>query len=293
MWVFFSILGPLFWSISNIIDKYVLTKWVKKPLVPIVVTSIICLAVGLIIYSTVGFLYLSYLNVFLAILTGIITILIYVLYFKALQIQEASRVIPLFYLSPLFILILAAVFLNEVFTPLKYLGIFLVIGGTILISVKNFSKISFGKAFWWMILAAGLDAINAVLTKHLLNLADFWTIFGYKNIGMFIGSIPITYFYLDELIRTVKQYGKKVVIAISASETITLIGTLFFTIAMFIGYVTLTRTLSSIQPFFVLLFTLLLSIFYPLILKEELGKLVISQKILAIILMFIGVILIT
>jgi len=258
-----------------------------------VVTGIIWLIASIIVCSLQGFSHLSYFNIVLAILTGIITILLYVFYFKALQIGEASRIIPLFYLSPLFILILATIFLNEVFTPLRYLGILLLVAGAILISTKNILKISFGKAFWWMVLAAGFNAVNAILTKHLLNLTDFWTIFSYKGIGMFIGSIPIVYFYLPELIEMTRRYGKKVVIAVSASETITIFGTLLSVIAISIGYVTLVNALFSIQPFFVLLFTVLLSIFFPSILKEEISKSIISLKILAIISMFIGVILIT
>jgi len=144
-----------------------------------------------------------------------------------------------------------------------------------------------------MILAAAFSAMNAILTKHLLNLTDFWTIFSYKGIGMFIGSIPIVSFYLPEFIKTTKQYGKKVIIAMSASETITVFGILLSIIAMSIGYVALVNAILSIQPFFILLFTVFLSIFYPSILKEELSKSIVSIKILAIILMFIGVILVT
>lgn len=199
-WAIFSILAALSWSISNLIDKYVLTKWARNSLIAMVDTGFIWLGVGIIVYFVHGFSYLSYFNIFLAVSTGIFTIFLYVFYFKALHIQEASRIIPLFYLSPLFILILAAVFLNEIFTPLKYLGILLLIAGAILISAKNISKISFGKAFWWMVLAAVFGSINALLGKYLLNLTDFWTVFGYKSIGMAIGSIPIVYLYLPELI---------------------------------------------------------------------------------------------
>lgn len=293
MWIFFSVSAALVWSIANIIDKTVLTKWIRKPLTPVIMTGIFGLASSIMVYLFSGFSHLLIFNIFLAMLTGIITILYVVLYFKAMQIQEASRVVPLAYLSQLFILILAAVFLNEIFTPLRYIGILLLIIGAILISVKNFSKISFGKAFWWMVLGAVFSAINAILTKHLLNLSDFWTVFGYKGIGIFIGSIPIIYLYFGDLIKTTKEYGRKVIIAMSVSELIALFGILFSIIATSIGYVTLVNALSSIQPFFVLLFTVLLSMFFPHIIKEEINKSIIFLKVLAVILMFTGVILVT
>lgn len=293
MWVIFSILAALIWAVVNTVDKYILTKWIRTPLVPVIIVGLIGLVASVVVYFVYGFAPLSNLNVFLALVAGIFYILMTVFYFKALKIGEVSKVVPLFYLSPLFILIFAGVFLGEIFTPLKYGGIFLLTIGAILISSDNPLKIRPTKAFWWMLLATISIAINALLTKHLLNFADYWTIFAWTRIGAIIGMIPIAYLYLPELIATVKEHGKRVVVVISTNETLNLLGVLFITIATSIGYVTLVNALSSVQPFFVLLFAVLLSIFYPSILKEELSKSIISLKILAIVLMFIGAILVT
>lgn len=81
--------------------------------------------------------------------------------------------------------------------------------GAILISSKTISKISFGKAFWWMILCTLALAINQLLTKYLLNFADYWTIFAYVRIGAAIGVIPIAYVYLPELVDTIKETREK------------------------------------------------------------------------------------
>ena len=208
-----------------------------------------------------------------------------------MQIQEASRIVPLSNLSYLFVLVLAAIFLEEILTPLKYLGIFLLITGAVLISIKDF-RLSFGRAFWWIILTAGFYAINSILTKILLNSVDFWTAFGYRSMGMFIGSIPIAYLFVGDLMKTINQHGKRVVIAILASELITAPGILLGVMAISIGYVTLVNSLQAIQPFFVLLLTVLLSVFFPSILKEEINKSTIFLKILAIISIFLGIILV-
>jgi len=293
MWVIFSILAALCWAIVNIVDKYILTKWVRQPIILVIILAIIGLIASIIVYFIYGFSYLSYFNIILAFIAGIFYILMAIFYFRAVKIEEVSRVIPLFFLSPLFILIFAGIFLGEVFILSQYLGIILLMVGAILISSKGLSRISLGKAFWWMMLSVIAISINALLTKYLLNFADYWTIFAWTRIGAAIGIIPITYIYLPELINTVKQYGKKVVAVISANETLNLFGILSVTIAVSIGYVTLVNALSSVQPFFLLLFAVILSIFYPSILKEEIGKSVIFQKLLAIILMFIGAILIT
>jgi len=292
-WVILSILAALFWSVVNMVDKYVVTKWFKQPLVPVIMLGIFGLIASLLVYFISGFAFLSCSNIILALLAGIFYVLMSVFYFKALKIEEVSRIIPLFHLSPFFILVLATIFLGEVFTPIKYLGIFLLVIGAILVSSKNRLKLSFGKAFGWMMLSVTSSSISSILTKYLLDFADYWTIFAYLRIGAAIGAIPIAYIYFPELINTVRRHGKKVVTILSANEILNLFAVLFITIATSIGYVTLVHTLSSIQPFFVLVFAVILSIFYPSILKEEIGKSVILLKILAIILMFIGVVLIT
>lgn len=292
MWIIFSILAALCWAIINIVDKYIITKWVRKPIIPVIILSFISLIAGITIYFIKGFSYLSYFNLFLVFIAGVFYILMILLFFKALQLEEVSRVVPLFYLAPLFILIFAGTFLGEIFTPLKYLGIFLLMIGTILISSKDIYKIRFSKGVGLMILSALALSINQILTKYLLGFADYWTIFSYTRIAVFIGLIPFTFIYFPELRDTVKRHGKKVVVVISLNETFNLFAVFIFTIAVSIGYVTLVNSLSSIQPFFVLLFALILSIFYPHIIKEKIDKSVVILKFLAIALMFIGVILI-
>ena len=292
-WILFSILAALVWSFSDIIDKYILTKWIKRPNTPLIVTGIFGLLAGLFVYLFQGFSLLSYLNIILAFVAGSLYILSIVFYFKAAKIEEISRVIPLFYLTPLFVLILAAIFLGEVFTPIKYLGIFLLVIGAVLISSKKLKKIGLGKSFWFLIVSSLLWAVSLIITKYLLNFSDFWTIFAYTRIGTFISTIPILYFNFPDLLSTVKKHGQKVIGLMSLGNLLVTVGGLLVIIAMTTGYVTLINALSSLEPFFVLFFAVILSIFFPKFLKEEIRKSTILIKLLAITLVFVGAILIT
>jgi len=292
LWAFYSIFAAFIFAASNIIDKYVISKLVKNPLSPVMISGTIGVIISLLIYLFQGFAILSYVNILWAFVAGILYILTIIFYFKAVNIDEISRIVPIFYTSSLFILILAAIFLGEIFTPIKYLGIFLLIMGAILVSSKNILKIRFGKSFWFMVLAALSIAASSIIVKYLLNFADFWTIFGYERFGEVFALIPIFYLSFSDLSSSVKKFGLKSIGLMSLSETIGLIGLLLVTIGTSIGYVTLVNALTSVQPLFVLLFAVLISIFYPKILKEEIGKSVVFQKIIAIILMFIGALLI-
>lgn len=293
MWIILSISASLCWAVVNIVDKFILNKWVKNPIIPVMILGIIGFLASGLVYLIRGFAYLSGLNILLALIAGIFYLLMAIFYFKALKIEEVSRIVPLFYFSPLFILLFANLFLNEAFTLLKYLGIFLLVIGAILISFKNVLQLRPSKGFWFMILSTLSISISAVLTKYLLNIVDWWTVFAYIRIGAFIALIPILYLYSSEIIDITKKYGIKVVSLISASESLNLVGVVLLTIATVIGYVSLVSALTSVQAFFVLLISVILGIFNPKILKEEINKSIILQKSIAIILMFTGVVLIT
>jgi len=292
-WITFSILAALIWSIVNIVDKYVLSKLVNRPIVPLIVLGFVGLVASIFVFGVTGLQELSSFNIFLALVAGVFYALMGFFYFQAVKVEEISKVVPIFYLSPLFILVIAGVTLGEVFTPIKYLGILLLIIGAILISMKSLSSFTFGKAFWLMILSSLSLAFNQVLTKHLLGFADFWTVFAYIRVGAFLALVPAIYLNFSDLKVIYKESGAKVFGIISFNESLNLIGVLFITLAATTGFVTLVNALSSIQPFFVLLFTVLLSIFLPSILKEEISKSTIFLKVISVSMMFAGAVLIS
>ncbi len=293
LWVVYAFLSALFWATASMIDKYVLSKWVKNPLVSTMIFGIIGLILSTLIYFAEGYSEMSQANIFLSFASGLTYVIATILYFEAVKIEEISRISALAYFSQLFVTIFAAVFLNELFSPKIYVGILLILAGAVFISSKNITKIRPGKAFWLMVLSSAMIAVVAIITKYMLNYADFWTVFSYtRGIGMFIALIPVFYFKYPELITFIKEHGKKAVGAVSLSGLLTMSGAFVITIAASTGPVTLVNAISLTRPFFVLLFAIMLSIFYPKILREELGKSTLLLKLAAVILMFIGAILV-
>lgn len=143
-----------------------------------------------------------------------------------------------------------------------------------------------------MILSSLSLAVNQVITKYLLGFADFWTIFAYIRIGAFISLLPVTFVNIGNFEKIYKEKGLRPFGFMFLAELLNLLAVLSITFATSIGFVTLVNALSSVQPFFVLIFTVLISIFYPQILKEKIGKSTVLLKSFAIALMFIGAVLI-
>lgn len=69
------------------------------------------------------------------ILSGLATGASWLCYYKALQIGEASKVVPIDKLSVIITLILAFVFLHEQFTVKSLIGCILIGGGTLLLAL--------------------------------------------------------------------------------------------------------------------------------------------------------------
>jgi len=293
MWIVLTLISSALYAFVNIFDKIILNKWIKDPLVPTIIVGFVNLLVALSIFSFHHVPVFSPANIFIAFLVGFLGFLSVITYFKAVQLDDISRVAPLFQLEPIFVSILAAVFLGEVFSISKYVGVSMLVLGALMISLKSFRNIRLGKSFWWMLLTVIIIAISIVLFKRLLEYGDFWTVFAYSRFGM----IPIFFFVLfrsfRNLIQTAKNHGKRSLVLIAAGESLGVVA-MFFSIAAFaFGTATLVNALGSVQPMFILIISIVLSLFLPKVFSEELGKSIIFQKAFAITLLVIGGILVT
>lgn len=291
-WIVYSLLAGVIWAIVNIIDKFVISKLVKKPIVQIIFLGLMSLltAIGVAIFHGIGVI--SPWHVIVALISGVLYTGMTLFYFKAMMADDVSSVIPLFKLNPLFVAILASIFLGEVFTPVKYLAVLLLLIGSMMINYQKSSSIILSKAFWLVAISAIFLAVSQILNKYLLNFSDYWTVFSWVRIGSFVAVIPLIVTQWPNLVYTVKHQGGKTIGLISLSELLNLAAVLLITIATVTGFVTLTNALSMLQPLFVLIFASLISIYYPKILKEETSGSSILLKALAIVIMIIGAVLI-
>ena len=290
MWVVFSLGSAFLMAVVNMIDKFVLTRWVRKPIVPLLILGLIGLVPAFVVLSIQGFPSPSVEMLLPSFLAGASFVLMSFFYFAAAQVEDISRLVPMFYLSPLFVSVLAAAFLGEVFPARKYLGVALLVAGAVLVSLRKKFKAfqRSGRSSWRMILAALCLAFYTVLTKRALAASGFWTVFAWTRLSMMAVLAPFFFSEGRELRTTVCEHGLKVAALLTFNETLAMAATLGITIALSSGFATLITTLSSVQPFFVLLFAMLLSLFFPKILKEETDRSALAIKFLAILLMFLG-----
>ena len=134
MWFLFALGSSIFAALTSILAKIGI-EGVNSNLATAIRTSVVLLmSWGMVFITNTqgGIAGISRRSWLFLILSGIATGASWLCYYKALQIGEASKVIPIDKLSVVITMILAAVILHEQFTPKSILGCILIGAGTLL-----------------------------------------------------------------------------------------------------------------------------------------------------------------
>jgi drug/metabolite transporter (DMT)-like permease len=174
----------------------------------------------------------------------------------------------------------------------QYLGILLITVGALLLSLRRVRKLRWSRGVPWMLLAVVLISVGGITSKYLLGIAPPWTIFAYGKLGTFVAVLPFLASGYHAFGQAYRRYGAPVLTFTLLSEGLTAISTIFFLYAASTQYITLVNALVAIHPFFLLLFTVLLSLYRPSILKEKHDGALILRKFAAIACMFVGTLLV-
>lgn len=132
MWFIFAILSAFFAAITSILAKIGIDG-VNSNLATAVRTLVVVIMAWGIVFATgsVGGIFeIGKKSWIFLILSGLSTGISWLCYYKALQMGEASKVVPIDKLSVVITLILAFVFLHEKFTPKSLAGCVLITIGT-------------------------------------------------------------------------------------------------------------------------------------------------------------------
>ena len=134
MWFIFAILSAVFAALTSILAKIGIEE-VNSNLATAIRTLVVVLMAWLMVFITNaqgGLSSISKKSWLFLILSGLATGASWLCYYKALQMGEASKVVPIDKLSVIITLILAFVFLHEQFTIKSIIGCILIGAGTLL-----------------------------------------------------------------------------------------------------------------------------------------------------------------
>lgn len=293
-WLIVAILGYLFFALASLGDKILLKQAPKPKLYTFYVGLLNIVAVFLIPF--VDFRLPSSFSVWRwIILDG--TVYLWGLYilFKALDKYEVSRVMPMIgAFQPIFVFILTWIFwpLSQItLTSADFLGFFLLfLGGIIIIVEKNYelSKDSFLLSSF----ASLLFSLDFIFLKLVLLDLPFFSGFILVRV---MSAIFALFLLLDKEVRKdmahqpKQEIGPIFLLTQAAGGLATVLQSLAIALVP-VAYLAIVNALKGIQYVFLFLLTFLFSYYLPSYLKETLSKKALIQKISAIFLISLGLV---
>lgn len=134
MWLLFAILSAIFAALTSILAKIGIDGVNSNLATAIRTVVVVIMAWGMVFLTNTqnGILEISKRSWLFLILSGMATGASWLFYYKALQMGEASKVVPIDKLSVVFTLILAFLFLQEQITMKSLVGCILIAVGTLI-----------------------------------------------------------------------------------------------------------------------------------------------------------------
>lgn len=133
MWFIFALLSAVFAALTSILAK-VGIDGVNSNLATAIRTMVVVAMAWVMVFVTNaqgGITEISRKSWLFLILSGLATGASWLCYYRAIQIGEVSKVVPIDKLSVVITLVMAAVFLHEKFTPKSVIGCILIGAGTL------------------------------------------------------------------------------------------------------------------------------------------------------------------
>lgn len=291
-WIFFALLAPLLWAIANFIEKYSLGEYTKDAHDFIFFGSLLSWVLFLFLSIIFGLPELSILWL-PPIILGMLFIGAYWFYAKALRITETSQLIISFKLIPVLTLLFAFLFLGQNLSNLDALAFVIVLVGTVLVSVEKVEGASritegtkwiAGAIFIWGAMFVGVDW---ALTK-----VSFWHYLTLEVLGT---SIAGTAFMLlpqirNDLIASVKTatFGKYFWFGLT--KVCDFLGQILIKKAFVLGSSAgLVTVVMQVQSAYGIIIGVVLTLWLPQVIKEDISKESLSKKIVGTAIMFAGI----
>lgn len=294
-WLVFATLAYFVWATNNLIAKVLISKHIPGQTIYIIALGTFSF-LPLLLVPLRGLVIPPLPLLGLALVTGILYVVVLAPYYQALQLEEASRVIPLWRFTPLFVLLFSGNLIGESLNFPQFLAFFgLGIGG-FLVSLKKLDRqLLLSPAFYLMLFSSLIAGLYNTLTKLIYLNLPYLDAFTWIRLGTAIGAFCILLLPQKrlEVVNILRNTNSTFQGWLAFHEGLNFTGLIFHNIAVTLAPISLVSASSGIQPIFVLGLSVLLTFIRPDLIQEDLRKTVILQKVGAIGLIVIGTIILS
>jgi uncharacterized membrane protein len=295
-WFFIALWAPFLLACANHNDKFLLSRYLKeKGIGSIVILSSLLngVAIPIVLFIQSDVHNVSLVQGTALVATGMSSVFAAVCYLHALDIDEASFVTPFYQTVPIFAYFLGYFILGETVTLAQGSGSFVIIVGALALSFELGRRgMRFRRNVVALMLGASfLAAVNGVIFKMIAMdkgflVSLFWGFVGQVMAGLaFLVCVPS---YRRDFLGLFKKSKAGAVGLIALSETLVSVSEAVTLYATLLAPVALVLLVNSFQPLFVFALGIVLTLFFPRVAKESLGRMKMVQKGVGIGLMLVG-----
>ncbi len=296
-WIFIALLASLCWSITNHIEKFLLSKYfVGGGAGGYVLFAALDFAIfiPLIIFFKPATLLLDAHAAGVLLASGALYTIAVLLYLHALERDETSNVVPIWQTIPVFTFLIGFFLLGETLSRQQLIGSIIIVAAAIFLSIDfgaRRKKIKMS-VLGLMLVASFLIACTWLFFKiGAVATADYWT----ATLWQFFGSLGFSILlfvcvpkYREQFFQIFRANTARFFLIDFASSLIDSAGNRLMAFALLSVPVALTQVVNGFQPVFVLLIAVGLTLFFPKLGTEKIGRAHLAQKIFAIIAMLGG-----
>lgn len=291
-WFVLIFISVNLFAIGSLFDKFFCSKKFKNTFSFAVANYIVFIPLILGLSFFTNFSFSIGWSFYLALISGPVYFLMWLLLWKSLESGEVSRSAAIFNIAPVFNALLACIFLREILTVYKWIAILLIATGAVICSWEKKSGWRFNPVYLLAGFAAIAGATGNVISKFVLREITPLTVYALS----FYASLPLYLLLLTkkevfkEVKTSLKQKKLLAILFIRDSIAFAAICLLYFSLSL--GPVSLVASVNGICPLLVFIYSTVISLLWPNIIKEKISRQVLLSKTAAIILIVTGLILI-
>jgi len=305
-WLIFAISAYFINAVNAVIDKFLLGEpqgarlaksgKIPEPIVYSFYVGLLSIFALIIVpFAPSGFIWPGTYQFLLSIAVGSAFLLALIAYFTVMKRNEASRVVPVIGgFTPIFVFLLSYVILGERLDKLQMLAFLLLVIGGVLMSLRKNNKkrlIRFSiEDFEIVVISAFLFAIFYVGMKLIFAYQPFVSGFVWSRMGSFLTALGMLLFAENrrKIFHTAKTIEFKIGGLFVFNKASAGLAFLLQNLAISLGSVIFVNAVQGVQYVFLFGLTTLISKKAPQILEEQITPAALLQKVFAILLISIG-----
>ena len=289
-WLLFALVAPLFWAISNFIDKYSLDKKTKGAYDFVFFSTLFSWLAIPILLLIFDFPSLTTYSV-VPIISGFVLIYSFIFYARALEKNDASDIVVFLKVIPAIVLLFGYLFLDQVLSFSQLSGFLLVLLGAVIFSfdsklslkIKNIKPVLIMVLMWSSVF---------LISDYGLSRVSFWDYIIFEAIGSALAGLTlfISSKTRKEVIGGILSATPYKYFLFFINGIVDLLGQITIKNALLLApSAALVTVVVQVQSVYAIAIGISLTFLLPNIIKENVSKEALIKKIFSACIMFLGI----